>query len=440
VLALVGQGMRYLGSVPQKPLMIGIGFALGLLLLTVMLSDQLQRRLKVFLHKHFYRNKYEYRQQWLDFTERLADVENERNLQERVLEFTCATFSLHGGAIYLHDPEQSCCLLASRYRIGPLPVSLADDSPLVSFVAASDWVYDAANDDPAVAAAHTEIFGGGPARFVVPFHFGRRLEGLLVLGELVEANEELTYEDYDLMKMIARQAGTTLLSLRLTGQLSTARELAAIGKVSTFVVHDLKNLVSGLALVSENAQEYLDDPEFQRDMLRTLEKTVTKMQKLIEKLKNLKDRPELRLVSCDLAQVAQEVASGLQRPDLACELQPVVAEADPAELQRVLLNLVLNAYDAGGGRGPVRLATGLLGRPFIQVSDQGCGMSEEFMRTRLFRPFETTRKNGLGIGLYQCRALVEGMGGRIEVMSEEGRGTTFTVWLPTTTDEVAEIG
>jgi len=230
------------------------------------------------------------------------------------------------------------------------------------------------------------------------------------------------------MKMLARQATSTLLSLKLSAQLSTAREMAAIGKVSTFVVHDLKNLATNLALVTDNARDYLDDPEFQQDMLQTLDGTTTRMKELIFRLKNVSERKPVNLVPTDLLQLAAEGVrlAGCDQVCLCGESVPALL--DPREMEKVVQNLVLNAQQAGGAS--VLVEVGRDQGAFLRVTDRGCGMDEEFIRQRLFQPFQTTKPKGFGIGLYQCKNIVEDHGGRIEVESRVGEGSCFTVLLP----------
>ncbi len=152
-------------------------------------------------------------------------------------------------------------------------------------------------------------------KLCVPLQYEQNLEGFILLGEPVNPGETLNFEDYDLMKVLASQATSVLLSLKLSAQLSTAQEMAAIGKVSTFVIHDLKNHVSNLSLIVDNAREHMDNPEFQVDMLETLDETIDKVNALIARLKNIKEKKDLHLVQCDLAEIVNRgvKASGFIR-------------------------------------------------------------------------------------------------------------------------------
>jgi putative PEP-CTERM system histidine kinase len=232
------------------------------------------------------------------------------------------------------------------------------------------------------------------------------------------------------MKALAAQGAVLLHNQRLVEQLAGAREMAAIGKVAAFVMHDLKNAVSNLALVVENARNYLDDPEFQRDMLGTIDSSVGRMRGLIERLKNFEGTVELHRRPCDLMALAGQTLADLPGKGLTLQGESVTGLVDRTEIGKVVLNLALNALEATDGLGPVTVEVGVDGPAFIRCRDQGCGMSENFIRERLFRPFETTKRKGFGIGLYQSRQIVEAHGGRIEVKSSVGEGTEFTVWLP----------
>jgi len=246
--------------------------------------------------------------------------------------------------------------------------------------------------------------------------------------------EELTFEDYDMMKTLARQAGLSLMSYRLSVELAEVGEMAAIAKVSSFVVHDLKNVAYTFSLMLENAERYIGEEDFQRDLLKSIRNTVAKMNGLIMKLKALPKMEAPCSEAIDLELIAQETVrqfSGL-KPGvrLVTETREARSRGDAAEIGKVVLNLLLNAADAVGERGEIRVSTGLQDAlPFVRVADTGSGMNEYFLKNHLFRPFRTTKDGGLGIGLYQCSQIVESHGGRIDVTSQVGKGTTFTVYL-----------
>lgn len=425
-IALLGEGLKYFGESSQRTFFITVAFIGSVLVLAILLSEKVRRKIRVFLHKHFYRSKFDYRQQWLDFTRRISESRDAQDLQQSVLSFFCETFGFQGASLFLVDREGRFYDLNAYYERNswrnPVPV----DDPVLQLFQNGDWVVDLAE---ATTNGMSSVLSESNLSHLVPLPSELQLEGFIALEGRINPTETLIYEDFDLMKVLARQATAVLLNMRLFAELSAAREMELMGRVSAFVMHDLKNLVSNLGLVVENAEHYLDDPEFQKDMLDTLRGTVGKMKSLMQRLRGLQEKSSLELRPCDLRQVVDEAIGGQGLPMVSVSGRGVTAHVDTEEIQKVVLNLVLNALEAGGNQKPVRVEVGRSESPFIRVVDEGCGMSEEFIRTRLFKAFETTKKKGFGIGLYQCKHVVEAHGGRIEVTSLEGEGTEFTVWL-----------
>lgn len=427
-LGLVGEGMRYLDVGMQRAIFVSVAVLGGLIVVLVLLSEKLRRKTKVFLHKHFYRQKYDYRKEWLRFTRHLASARSVEALQRGILSFYCDTFACGAASLYLRDEEQQSYCLATGYQVVPERKAFALNSPFSAFLAERDWVFNVADDNPADLDGSVLFCEENDFSLAVPLMFEKTLEGVIFIGRALNPDEHLNYEDFDLMKMLARQAASTLCSVKLSAQLSTAREMAAIGKVSAFVVHDLKNLVSSLSLLTANAQEYLDDPEFQQDMLETLDSSTDRMKILIARLQNVTERRELNQAPADLFQVAAEGIRLAGSEQVSLTGSSVMALLDAQEIEKVVHNLVLNALEADGA--PVLVEVGEDQGAYLRVTDHGCGMSEEFIQKRLFQPFQTTKVKGFGIGLYQCKNIVESHGGKFEVRSRPGEGATFTVLLP----------
>jgi len=260
------------------------------------------------------------------------------------------------------------------------------------------------------------------------------VEGLLVLGPQI-VPENLIYEDYDLMKVLARQAAQAVTNLRLSEELLETRAMAAVARISSFVIHDLKNLTTSLSLVVDNAEEHIGNPDFQQDAIKTIKNTLAKMKALTQRLKAIPEKSQLASAIENIDQLSREIAAELTRSGLGKRITyqgaPSYARVDGEELKKVVANLVQNALEASGEQGPVKIeTTSENGSACIRVSDTGCGMTEEFLKNHLFKAFRTTKDKGLGIGLYQCRQIVEAHGGRLEAQSEVGKGSVFTVVLP----------
>ena len=227
----------------------------------------------------------------------------------------------------------------------------------------------------------------------------------------------------------------SLLNLRLTNELMLAKELEAFQTMSTFFVHDLKNATSTLSLTLQNLPVHFDDPEFREDALRGIANTVNRINMHIGRLSVLRNKLELKPIESDLNQLVIETLenlNGIPGVELVKELHPLPkVVVDREQLQNVVTNLLLNARDAVGMDGQIRVETSQCeGRALLSVADNGCGMSPDFLRDSLFRPFQTTKKKGLGIGMFQSKMIVEAHRGNIQVESEPGKGTKFGVFLP----------
>jgi len=430
-LGLVGEGMKYFGESFQRSMVVAFALLAGIGLLIVLLSETVQRRFKVFLAKNFYQNKYDYRSQWLSFTDRLSSSKSGEQLLASILTGYCDTFGMGCAALFLKNEERSEFYGAAALELDASGVLFGANDPVLRYMTERGWVVNFGNKDcPVPESGSAEFFRACAAAFVVPLPGSEGLSGFIVLGKPFNREEDYGFEDYDLMKTLACQSSSALLNLRLSDELAHAREMEAIGRVSSFVIHDLKNLVYTISLVTENAKDYIAEPDFQQDMLESLANSVAKMKILIARLKELPANLALETGPADLLSLVSDTAALVPGEKIRVSGCAVNAQIDRGEVQKVALNLMLNALDATEGEGPVLVEVGGGERAFIRVRDQGCGIPEEFLRRHLFTPFATTKKKGMGIGLYQCKQIVEAHGGKIEVTSVFGQGTEFTVWFP----------
>jgi hypothetical protein len=234
---------------------------------------------------------------------------------------------------------------------------------------------------------------------------------------------------------MADQAAASLLNLQLSRRLLRAKEMAAFQTVSMFFVHDLKNLAAKLSLMVQNLPVHYDNPAFRDDMLQVISKSVGKMNAMCSRLTLLTTHIDLNLVETDLNNLVDSTLSELnsiRAVAVTRDLQPLPqVRADAEQLRKVLRNLLLNAIEAVGMDGEIGVTTERSGRwVVLTVRDDGCGMSSEFLTRSLFEPFQTTKSQGLGIGMFHSKMIVEAHRGRIEADSVEGQGSTFRVWLP----------
>jgi len=436
VIAGAGYLLRYLGGDWGRALQIELLFAAIVFGALVLTSGRFRSRLKVFVSKHFFSYRYDYREEWLRFTRTLSTENAVLRPQERAIMALADLVESTGGALWLGD-ERDGWRPAARLNMAPIDHELPRDASLAGFLIDRGWVVTVPDVLVAPAAYRglalpTWLAERPEAWLVVPLNTGDHLVGFVVLGS-PRTPIEVDWEVRDLLKAAGRAAAVYLAQLRATEALLEARKFDAFNRMSAFVVHDLKNLVAQLSLMLRNAERHRDNPEFQRDMLDTVANVVTRMNKLMLQLR-MGTTPVENARPLDLEPIVRRVcaakASGPGAIDLA--LAPgITALGHEDRLEHVIGHLVQNALDATAAGGSVRVATAREDRfASVEVADTGAGMSPEFMRDRLFKPFETTKSSGMGIGVYESQQYVTGLGGRILVDSREGTGTRVRVLLP----------
>ena len=279
-------------------------------------------------------------------------------------------------------------------------------------------------------------FPEGGNRICVPLRAGDHWLGLVILADRVSALY-YTAEEIDLLKCIGDDIAASLLNLRLTREVMERKELEAFQTMSAFFIHDLKNAASTLGLTLQNLPTHFDDPAFREDALRGIKVAADRINHIIGRLSAFRHELRLRPAEIDLNLLVTESVKDLNHSSLAdivTKLDPLPRiVADPEQLGSVITNLLLNAREAVGAQGRITIETKKLdGWVTLSVSDTGCGMSPAFLKNSLFRPFHTTKKEGLGVGMFQAKMIVEAHSGNIQVKSEPGSGTTFQVMLPLT--------
>ncbi len=429
LLGILGEGLRYLQVADYKSVIYVLLLVGAAGLCAVSLSEQLRRKLKVTFHKNFFQAKYDYRQEWQKFAAKVGEGSSLPEVQKAILELFCDPLACKGSALYLRDFESADYLHVDAFNFPRDWRPFAAEDPLIRQLQERSWIINLRDENQPLEDSMIHTFRDTGVFLIVPMFFDEELYGFVVLADQIN-RENLTYEDYDLLKMLSRQSIAIIHGLRLSEQLTASREMAAIGKVSTFVLHDLKNQVSGLSLMLDNARDYIDDPEFQEDMLETIGNTVRNMNGLIARLKNLKEKPSLAIERVQLGAVVSDAVDTV-RGNIELSGDPVSIAADNEEIYKVLMNLLVNAVEASPAGSCIHVCYGLEGdKAFVTVTDSGCGMAQEFIDEKLFTPFLTTKKHGFGIGLYQCRQIIESHGGEIDVVSEVGKGSTFRILLP----------
>jgi putative PEP-CTERM system histidine kinase len=438
VVGVLAQVLREFGSGHGMPLAAFLVLLALVGLAVPAFSDNFRRSTRRFISRNLRRPHYDYRREWMAFTDRTTSVLDLNALCAAVARVVSETVGTPSVSVWLsNDPKGSPVLGGSTAFTAEQGRALVAGDPdaeaLFRALLAREEPLDLQGAGlPIPGRAEAGLLS--EARYSVALAAGGERLGIMTLSER-GGGYALTDEDLDLVRTLAKQAAAAASNLRLTTRLMKAREMETFQHLSAFFIHDLKNLASRLSLTMQNAPRHLDDPEFRRDMLSTVSLTVAEIEQTCSRLWPLSGRLELRRRPADLNAV---VGATLQELNGAIgavvkkDLAPLPATAiDPDQIQKVLVNLVLNANDAAGTDGEIRVSTAERdGCVLITVADNGCGMPREFVERSLFEPFSTTKRNGLGIGLFHSRKIVEAHQGRIEVETSEGAGSTFRVVLP----------
>jgi putative PEP-CTERM system histidine kinase len=408
------------------------------LLALLLLSDRFRQGMQGLVSRHFNRPHYDSRQIWSRFSQCVSSALEETKLCATTAKLISTTFNTLSVTIWLYDESKDCLVFAASTSKPQGDALLSVSGSKLAGLRTLPEVFSLEKSKQDWAEALKQIsysyFHEGGDRIGVPFVAGDRWLGLAILADRV-SGAAYTFEEYDLLKCIGDQIAASLLNIRLTGELMLGKEREAFQNISAFFIHDLKNTASTLNLMLQNLPAHFDDPAFRRDALQGVSKTAGRINQLIERLSALRHKLELKPTDFDLNQLvveALETLNGVSDLELVKELTPLPKlHADRDQLQSVIMNVLINARDAVGPKGQVVVRTNHQdGWAALSVADNGCGMSPGFLRDSLFRPFQTTKKKGLGIGMFQSKMIVEAHRGTIQVQSDPGLGTTFRIMLP----------
>ncbi|MYM34997.1 PEP-CTERM system histidine kinase PrsK [Duganella sp. FT94W] len=423
--------LRYVGGAWGALMQLACLCGAALLLIIVLFSGAMRARLKLFIGKHFYQGRYDYREEWQRVTRALAD--DTGGLSERAIQSVAGLVESPAGMLWLQR-DDNIYLPVARWN-WPLPQAEEREAgPLCRLLAGRGWVIDLPE-----WRQHPQRYDGLPAPMwaaglwlIVPLMLERSLFGFICLAPPRTALQ-LNWEVRDVLKIAGSQAASYLAHRASAESLSVARQFESFNRMSTFIVHDLKNLVSQISLLLVNAEKHQANPAFQADMLETLAHSLAKMKHLLLKLRR-DDAPDaatpLRLDEV-LMRAIQVHAGSEPRPSLELRAAGLTVLANGPRLERVIGHMIQNAIDATPRDG--RVAVRMLvrdGAAVIELTDTGHGMSEQFMREQLFQPFVSTKAAGMGIGVFESREYLREVGGHLHVTSAPSQGTTFRVTLP----------
>ena len=437
LVAVLGYYVRYTGGDWGRALSVALVFVALVALALLVASGSMRSRLRVYISKNFFSYRYDYREEWLRFTALLSSSAEPQHTAETVVRALANLVESPSGMLWLQRGPDTEFVQAARWNLPQQAGSEPRQTGLAAFWRDRAWIIDLDEwrrrpeaypglELPAWLAQEPRCW------LLIPLLVGEALIGFVVLGR-PRAVVELNWEVRDLLRTAASQASGYLAQAQATEALLEARKFDAFNRMSAFVVHDLKNIVTQLSLMMKNAKRLRDNPEFQQDMLDTVENSLEKMRQLMLQLRE-GDKPHGVTSGVDLEQIARRLAAAAASKGraLTLDLQPGVSTRGHVErVERVLGHVVQNAFDATPMDGQVRLILDAEGsQARVRVEDSGCGMSEDFIQNRLFKPFQTTKASGMGIGAHESYQYVQELGGKISVHSELNRGTTVTLLLP----------
>ncbi len=435
--AAAGYYVRYFGGDWGRAFQLALLFAALLLLGMLSLSGTLRAKARVIIGKNFFSYRYDYREEWLRFTNTLSFQDGFSGLGQHAVKGLADMVESPAGALWLKDSSESFYAQAACWNM-PVSSAIEDaNSKLCQFFNESGWVINL-EEYRSLPRRYDRLelpawLGDVPnAWLIVPLATGNEMIGFVILAT-ARTRIDVNWEVNDLLKTAGRQAGAFLGQMRATEALLESRKFDAFNRMSAFVVHDLKNIVAQLALMLKNAERHRDNPEFQQDMLMTVEHSIERMRQLLMQLRDGAtpiDNPR----GVDLAKVIKRIAATKieQGRELAIELaENIVARGHEARVERVIGHLVQNALDATELAGEVTVTLSRQGeQALIAIRDTGVGMAPEFVRERLFKPFQSTKPAGMGLGAYESFQYVRELGGKVSVESALGVGTQMSLLLP----------
>lgn len=406
------------------------------LLLVLVLSGRLRGYLKFYISRNLFSTKYDYREEWLRISRTLSQTSSDESLPERAIRAIAEIVNSQGGGLWLTTNNYHYDQVAQNEFGWIEHNSITRDSELVSFLESEKWIIEIEGEDRHKLNLPSWISSIINPWLIIPLVSDEKLLGFLILKKS-RLHTKLDWEDLDLLKTAAKQTSSYLAQMVVSEALSEARQFTAFNQMSAFVVHDIKTLNSQLSLMVSNSARHKNNPAFIEDMIKTTEHAVNKMNILLQHFKFDSQGESGGLQTIDFVQLVNNVIESKKHVKPIPELQLLNAKelyitGNTNELFSAIGHIVQNAKDATPDAGRILITLSSEGNMCIlKVIDNGVGMSQDFIKTKLFRPFESTKGlSGMGIGAYQCRETLRSLGGDLKVTSQPGVGTEFNLTLP----------
>jgi hypothetical protein len=443
VVALSAQIVRTFEIQKHVKLDVLLAIFAAMALIIAFYKDSFGRRIKAIINRNFGQTKYIYEDEWLVFSTNLSKSIITAETCETFLRTLSERVYVSRVSLWLADEASDTLYMCASRNLAGVNMRIGFNDKVLDHLFRKNHplsVLEMRSNKNLLplSEAITTLLEKCKAELLIPLIVAENRVGLLTLGKIKTGETYDEVEDYALLKSAAAHAASAINNARLFEERMKSKEMEAVHRLSSFVMHDLKNTASALGLVAQNAEKHIHKPEFQQDALRSISEAVARMKTMISSLSSgLPGKLELSTRDWDLNEVVNEevekLAPALTEISIEREFGRLpLVKVDGEEIRKVVDNLLLNASEALAGAGRVNVSTKADGdQVVLSVSDNGPGMSKEFIESSLFQPFKSTKKKGFGIGLYQCKTIVEAHGGWIDVESEPGKGSTFSVNLPT---------
>ncbi|MBZ5496018.1 MAG: PEP-CTERM system histidine kinase PrsK [Acidobacteriia bacterium] len=413
-------------------------FLLSVLLLAmVLLTTQFRHRARAWIHRNIFAGRYDYRHFWLEATERVKSVDDPRKTADSLARLIQNAVGSIDVSVWLRRRNPDRLVLLALLGTMADPESTEVSGIIDKLLERSEPLMETDLGKIADAEKLRQFMQRTNASILVPLVSSNRIVGLLTAGS-DRTGRHYDREAREFLRVLANHAASEFHKYELLATLVEAKETEALKSFSTFLLHDLKNFASTLSLIAKNAARHQGNPDFQRDAFQSVFDTAEKMKRLCNNLRTFSTNLAANKKLDDLNQIVHAAVDSLNAGlsyrvhlELA-ELPPIFLDAD--EVLRVLQNLLLNAREALSPEGSITIKTARHDSSVeLAVMDDGRGIAREFLEKELFLPFHTTKSDGLGIGLFQSKKIIEAHGGNIYVESEEGKGTVVRITFPAAT-------
>lgn len=436
LLALAGYVINYFGGAWGDVVSIAFVILGGTVLAALLVTEKLRREVKVFITKHFFANKYDYRLEWLKSIDQLSNSKSE-NYYQTATQIICSSLNIEQGAL-VSKASIGTYKLTYQQNLDIEKSQLHHLAVVDQYCQQHGWIIDVReyasieNSYPELTL-DLEFCRSQHIDIILPIFKNELVCGFFLLA-LPKSHSLLNWEDRDLLFAISKQLSNYMSLNEANDSLAESKQFDAFHRMSAFLVHDLKNIQAQLSLINANAKRHRDNPAFIDDVFDTIGSATERLEKVLTQLRNkqVAESSKKRIsVNQLMAQVAEQrnVNSPKVTLEISVEIEIVI---DQETFYSVLNHLVQNAQEATSDDGWVKIRAEVIANNLnIAVLDNGCGMSSDFINKRLFKPFDTTKGNaGMGIGVYEAKQFIEGIGGTMQVTSFENEGSIFHLTIP----------